>query len=419
MVPQENNDLESDNLKGGKYILMRIVFIDMHCNVLLTRPYSQIRKGTNSLPPLFKHKFILDYAHNNNIELYNFLSGEDSTLRGYRHFKKYDKYKRIAHWEHNYVMKHSFSSELRIQAITDPQYIRDDDIVIGYIERPHHLNVMSHLNGHHVLMGNHFISINHPIDLKQSKIEAFINEIDLSKNAFVNKYFNLEGVKQIVCPYVYGDRFKNLNQERKNKMLAIGTLSTCSGHPGYRLYRSFFNTEWIQPMRKEIFDQADKYKEEIDSYISYIYEDKKVINKSDGWIEKKIKALYNKYNGFTQVKYASFNMVKKFNEYKFFACPEELVGMPGIGFVEGMACGTAYIGVEGDIYESLGLKAGEHYIGYDGTFEDLIDKIHYCQQHPNEIEKIAQTGMNYVRKHFNANIVASNLFKELAILLNE
>ena len=110
----------------------------------------------------------------------------------------------------------------------------------------------------------------------------------------------------------------------------------------------------------------------------------------------------------------SFDMVEKFNEYKFFACPEELVGMPGIGFVEGMACGTAYIGVKSNIYKSLGLIEGEHYIGYDGTFEDLIDKIHYCQNHADVVERIALNGMKYVREHYNEETVAENFFKELS-----
>ena len=71
---------------------------------------------------------------------------------------------------------------------------------------------------------------------------------------------------------------KHKHYERKNKLFAVGTLSTCKGNSGYKLYREMFKTEWIQPMRKEIFEKAADYPEEIDSYISYIYEDKLVIN---------------------------------------------------------------------------------------------------------------------------------------------
>ena len=42
----------------------------------------------------------------------------------------------------------------------------------------------------------------------------------------------------------------------------------------------------------------------------------------------------------------------------------------GIGFVEGMACGSAYIGLDDPMYKDIGLIPGKHYIIY-GTLEDL------------------------------------------------
>ena len=82
-----------------------------------------------------------------------------------------------------------------------------------------------------------------------------------------------------------------------------------------------------------------------------------------------------------------------------FVCPEELVGMPGIGFVEGMACGCAYIGLNHDMYRCLGLEPGIHYITYDGTLEDLRKVILYYKQRPEEVKNIADTGCRYVRKN--------------------
>jgi glycosyltransferase involved in cell wall biosynthesis len=163
-------------------------------------------------------------------------------------------------------------------------------------------------------------------------------------------------------------------------------------------------------MRKTIYEEAEKYSEYIDSYISYIYEDKLEISEDDNIFIRIYKKMVNKYKPWRQSKYTSFDMVNKFNEYLCFVCPEEVVGMPGIGFVEGMACGTAYIGLDTSYYRKLGLKPGIDYITYDGTLEDLIDKIKYCQAHVEETRKIGINGREFVYKNFNQKVVAKNLF---------
>lgn len=390
---------------------MRIIFIDMHCINFLVRTFKQIRQ--NNKIATYKHKFILDYAMANNIQICNFISGKDTELPNkLRWLFKLNSKRKISLWEHNYVMRKSFNQKLDILAITSPEDIKADDIVIGYFYKETQLETIKGLPGHKMIMGNHFVATNHPVDLDSLGIEGFINEIDLSDNAFVNKYINFSG-KHIVCPYIFAPRFKdNLPAKRINKMMAIGTLSTCKGNPGYALYREMYHTEWIQLMRKEIFDKAGQYPEYMDSYISYIYEDKVEIKKDDPAITKLIKKAINKFKPWRQTKYMSFNMVEKFNEYLFFSCPEETVGMPGIGFVEGMACGTAYIGAEAGYYRKLGLIPGIHYIAYDGSFGDLLLKIKYCQDNVDEVKKIAAAGKDFVRKNFNNEKVASDLFAE-------
>ena len=94
---------------------------------------------------------------------------------------------------------------------------------------------------------------------------------------------------------------------------------------------------------------------------------------------------------------------------------EEILGVPGIGFVEGMACGCAYIGLESQVYSDYGMQAGVHYIGYDGSLEDLKRVIQYYQmdEHQAELEKIAKTGCEYARTHFNGDAVAEKLIHDL------
>jgi hypothetical protein len=62
-----------------------------------------------------------------------------------------------------------------------------------------------------------------------------------------------------------------------------------------------------------------------------------------------------------------FNIDDEYNKYKMFINAEEVIGLPGIGFVEGMACGTAYIGLRPPMYEDIGMEDRVHYIGYDGS----------------------------------------------------
>ena len=96
-----------------------------------------------------------------------------------------------------------------------------------------------------------------------------------------------------------------------------------------------------------------------------------------------------------------------------FVVPEEANDLPGIGFVEGMACGSAYIGLDDRMYKDIGLIPGKHYITYDGTLEDLKSKIIYYQKNNDELEAIALAGCNFVRKNFNGNSVAKKFYNDL------
>lgn len=391
---------------------MRLVFLDLHTNVFLLRTWAMISRDMKVVT--YKHKFILDYAFNNHIEVCNLITGIMSTIPIYQRIVQKDKYKIGAKFEMDYVLK---KNAIDIKII-DECDIRKDDIVVAYLYQAYQLDLIKKLDCIKVLMGNHFISINNPINLSEIGVNAFVNEIDLGQNDFVRKFINIVGVKSIACPYIFADRFYNKNKKRLNKIMAIGTLSTCKGHPDYKLYREFFKTEWIQPLRKMIFDHANDYPKEIDSYISYILEDKKQINRTDNWFIKIVKKIKNRFTPWTQSKYTSFDMVEKFNEYKMFVCPEELVGFPGIGFVEGMACGTAYVGLNAYYYRQLGLVPGIHYISYDGTMEDLVAKVRYYQLHTEELDTIARAGETFIRNNFNTKIVAERFFADLEKLLN-
>ena len=181
-------------------------------------------------------------------------------------------------------------------------------------------------------------------------------------------------------------------------------------------FRETYGSVYYQPRRKMIMDHVAELQEELDSYISeYNEKPLKTINETDFVLAKIGKKIINFYSSGKQKHYYSFNMVDVYNQYKMFICPEDVQGSYGIGVIEGMACGCAMIGLTYGAFEDIGMCAGEHYIPYDGSIQDLKAKIQYYQepQHQKELEKIAKQGCEFVRAHFSQNTVAENYFNTL------
>ena len=112
-------------------------------------------------------------------------------------------------------------------------------------------------------------------------------------------------------------------------------------------------------------------------------------------------------------------MVDKFNDYKMFICPEEIIDLPAVGFVEGMACGSAFIGIKNSMYKDLGMIDKVNYIAYDGSFDDLMIKINYYQNHPIELEEIAENGRKFIEINFNSEKVIKDLLNLFKNKLNQ
>ena len=101
-----------------------------------------------------------------------------------------------------------------------------------------------------MVFGNHFVSISKPLDLNEAKVNAFVNEIDLTNNLFVKNYIKSDGCDSITLPYVYAPRFEVRKDfdSRENKAMAVGTASTCEGiKDQYNLYRELYKTVVLIP----------------------------------------------------------------------------------------------------------------------------------------------------------------------------
>ena len=180
-------------------------------------------------------------------------------------------------------------------------------------------------------------------------------------------------------------------------------------------------------MGKEIYRNKEKLKNVIDSFITSLNKtiDLKQIHPEDSLTIR----LAKRYLPYVLLEnlvpnhkntYFSFDIVAKYNAYRMFISPEEIIGLPSINAIEGMACGAAFIGIDHPMYIDIGLIPNVHYIAYKNqNLEDLVQRIQYYQQYPEECEKIAQAGYQFVSSNFTPEAVAKRLWESLGLELSD
>jgi len=253
-------------------------------------------------------------------------------------------------------------------------------------------------------------------NLQALRPDYLVAENNLKKNSpFYNKYFDKVTGDFITLPYTLAPRFKKKRsfEQRLNKIVTTGSIT-------YKIkdidFIDFFEVDELQPLRRSLFEQAHLYTTEMDCLISDLNASREI--KSNQNIPqhlrfaKKIAESIKGYN--PQKSYYSKNIVDIYNDYVMFAVPEEICDLPAIGFVEGMACGCAFFGLDDPMYRDLGLLPGIHYVFYDGTVTNLMEKVRYYQSHSDELELIANRGCEFVLEHLNPDVVYKEFLKLLA-----
>lgn len=391
---------------------MRAVFVNLHKNSTYMRTLRIMISGSNSA---CKRRYILDYFINNNISVVNLITKNGCGLPSNIRYKIHNYH--FIKCEAEYVFKKNNIPKGKIKNIIDPSEIRQDDIVLySGTFLPEQFDNVSEVHGVKIVDHIHFYGNKEKAEsLKKCGLQYYLFDVDLKKySKLYQRNFSWFNGGYIMLPLTYQARFcvKTNFSGRKNKALAMGTLTKAS----FPDFIEAYGSEYYQPHRKMILDEADNFPEELDSYISeYIENQIKTISEKDSKINRTMKRLYNFYHIGRQKSYFSFNMVDKYNEYKMFICPEDVNGSYGVGTIEGMACGCAMIGWNYGAFEDMGMVAGKHYISYDGTMEDLIRKIRYYQEPDNqkELEQIAKMGSDFVRKNFSEQNVAQNILRVL------
>ncbi len=394
----------------------RIVFVNLHADWMLLK-VAMVYVFKYS--PAIKHGYLLNYLleHPEKYEICNFINSRGFSL--YTHATGFfAKFLNIfSGIENRITLRKNGISPKKIKVIRNPEEIREDDIVISYNVCNEQLEDLEKVKGKKALSMLHFHGKKGEDErIKNAGINILFNEADLSKTSEIfKKYYNLT-LPFIVHPFIPADRFRRIKpfNERKNKCFSTGTI-TLKAHPEFL---EVYGDPCDQPARKFVKDNPEFFKDTVDCYSEYYMEDTtlKKVKPSDNILVKIYKKFYNRFHTGTQKKYFSFNMVEKFNDYKMHLLGEEILGVPGIGYVEGMACGSAYIGLDSPMYRDLGLIPGVHYISYDGTKEGLKETVEFWQRPENqeELEKIANTGYDFVKKNFNKDSAVSKILEGLS-----
>ena len=390
--------------------MQRIIFVNLHGNEFIVKTLNKIIFKQSVA---IKHKYLLDYLlQSDEYEVCTYLNDKSFSM-SYSHAGSVPKW--LVKLEHKYCLKKNEIPSRKITVLTKEEEIKKDDILIMYNyytnqydfkKRPDCLIAISHI---------HFNTSNAD-KMRAIDPDVLYNEANFSHGSIIfDKFYSWFNKKFEVIPFVYADRFKVHKPfaERQNKCFSTGTVTYMHNITPY------YGDPCAQPARKQIMTHREELKDFVDCYNSDYAEDtEKGLKKGNGIFARIYNIIYSKLYTGRQKKYYSFNMVEKFNDYKMCLVGEEIMGIPGVGFVEGMACGCAYIGQNKGYYEDYGMQEGVHYIGYDGSIEDLKAKISYYQmpEHQEELERIAKTGCEFVRKNFCGPVIAKVLIDKLVSL---
>jgi hypothetical protein len=366
-----------------------------------------------------KHGYLLHYLLSNpDYEVCSFLNDRSFSVfdRGGDTIQKF--FNLFGGLESKIILKKNGINPNNVTILKKVSDIRHDDLVILYNIMGNNFRQMSGVNAFKALSLLHFHGrSSEEARIKEAGVNALFNETNLQLSSEIfRRYYHLD-LPWIAHPFVFADRFKPIKPfaERQNKAFSVGTIT----YKTHEEFLSIYGDPCDQPVRKLVKDNPKFFSTTIDCYSEDYKEQGEglEIKTSDIAPVKLYKRIYNRFAIGQQKKYFSFDMVEKFNDYKMHIVGEEILGVTGIGYVEGMACGSAYIGLDSPMYRDLGLIPGVHYIAYDGTKEGLRSTIEYWQRPENqtELERIAETGCKFVRENFCGDKVAHNLIEALKV----
>lgn len=403
----------------------RFIFHNPHTNIWYKTPlyfYLTKRKSYN------KYEYLLDYCLENNIKIGFLCDGLDFSFG-----RSFFRGSFVAKIELRLWCMINGISTRKVELLTSFDKLQENDVVYSFLygnfTSQHGVKINEHslsktIDNFKKCKAFKIVNLTHYMfspkqgskNLSLANIDLLVAENNLSANSsFFKYYYSWYKNDVYTLPFIAQPRFKPQTEfaTRKNKAVATGTLMFKIDDDDFL---EFFPTGQLHPMRKAIFDNKEQITDYVDSYISAM-ENVKAISNSSKNLFQKISNFYYIVFKAKQKQYFSFNIVSLYNSYKMFIVPEEIIGLPGIGFIEGMSCGTVFIGKEDPMYSDIGMISGVNYIGYDGTLDDLLKKIAYYQQNEQQLNVIAEESIRFVQDKMQPEIICKSLFADIDKLL--
>lgn len=320
---------------------------------------------------------------------------------------------------------------LSVKTVLNPKQMRDSDVLlVMYVgnfvlhDGPKNVDrLVPYLNDCHgriVLNVNHYpYHAGHASTLLRGfRFDAFWAENDLRTNSsFFREHFSDFPQRFIVTPFAVRANFNSLKAyaQRKKAAIAVGSVSLKMTDDQY--FVAHFKHDNLQPLRDAIYHGIpEAYREKLHTVVSHINQGgaARPVRGAPNPITAIRNWFHNVFIG-GQRKYHSFDMCALFNDYKVHIVGEEVVGLPGIGFAEGMMCGTAFMGLDDAMYRVHGLIPDVHYITYTGGYEEMLLKLDQVINDDDRLASISRAGHEFAKTNFTE----SSVYKKLMLQLTE
>jgi hypothetical protein len=239
-------------------------------------------------------------------------------------------------------------------------------------------------------------------------------DTDISDAAMFNIFFSWYKKPVVLFSFDVASRFKKIKPvaERRDMAVATGTfhyIEETAEEGSNKAVVDFYNSTGataLHPLRRLLYENRDKYAAVIECLCSpYIEKSKNLLSFI---IPQKLFA--------AQKKYFSFDIVEKYNEYKFAIVGEEVYnGLPGIGAFEAMACGTVLLAYA-PCYKGIGLEENVHYIPHNNSLDAIEAIIKSESSNAGKLENISANAVSWINENMQSEVIFKRLVEQLCQL---
>lgn len=394
--------------------MRNVIYYNPHVDDFLAEPPHYKLIGRR---PLKKYGFVLDEEISWNGKVNVLVDGTISAFIPGRLFVMLPKPVRawVAGLEYDlWVRKNRL--ERKVTRITDS--VRADDAILiafSYKNATTGFSLReSTLKGYKAVvfhLSHYFISTRQKAENLEKLSNVWLaGDSDITDHAYFRHFFPWYRRPFLVMPFSVSARFRATKSfgERQSRCVATGTFHDLAQERPRRLYADYQAATGLStyhPLRKAVHEGSNKVRPWIEARTSP-YRASKNPPRLKWWRHLRV----------AQKDYFAVDIVKLYNDFKCAAVGEERSGFPALGAFEAMACGCVLI-ADASCYNGLGLKAGVHFLAYDGTLDGLLAKIPEVVTSQKAVE-IADVGREMVTRMFSAKAVYDRWQVELRRIEN-